>query len=169
MAKLDEKGPTDGWSVKNLANGDFSIYYNGNYAGPARRAEEVGREHESPEGNEATPEECEVNHEWYQQNISSEARYGSSLMDHPDIVREQLDKTQALHDLVDSGNHASYYDLPPDATRLQDLLVDMPWNQANIFKASFRWDKKPDLRYNLEKIIFFAEEELDRLDAEEDK
>lgn len=39
----------------------------------------------------------------------------------------------------------------------------MSWNQANIFKAAYRWDKKPDLEYNLNKIIWFAQDELKRL------
>ena len=64
-----------------------------------------------------------------------------------------------------NGGNASYYEFPEGAKKLQDLLRDMPWNQANIFKAAYRWDKKPDLVYNLEKIIFFAQDELDQIYA----
>ena len=63
------------------------------------------------------------------------------------------------------GGSSDYYDLPPDCTRLHDIIVkrDMHWSQANIFKAAYRWDIKPDLEYNLRKIIWFAEEELSRI------
>jgi len=65
----------------------------------------------------------------------------------------------------DGGGNASYYELPPNCSRIQDVIVEskMTWNQANIFKAAYRWEKKPDLVYNLEKIIFFAQDELDRI------
>lgn len=64
------------------------------------------------------------------------------------------------------GGDAEYYDLPPGFTyngrpaRLHDVIVacDMGWNQSNIFKAAYRWDKKPDLAYNLRKIIWYAKE-----------
>ena len=41
----------------------------------------------------------------------------------------------------------------------------MSFSQGNIFKAAYRWGKKPDLAYNLNKIIWFAEYELKRLYA----
>ena len=65
----------------------------------------------------------------------------------------------------DSGDNASYYELPKGCNRVQDLIIamDMTWNQANILKSCIRWDKKPDKEYNLRKIIFFAQDELDRL------
>jgi hypothetical protein len=64
-----------------------------------------------------------------------------------------------------NGGSSSYYELPKDCDTLQDVIYgqDMQWNQANIFKAAYRWDKKPDLEYNLNKIIWFAEDALRRL------
>jgi hypothetical protein len=69
----------------------------------------------------------------------------------------------------DGGDYASYYELPEGCHRIQDVIVEsgMAWNQANIFKAAYRWDKKPDLEYNLRKIIFFAQDELDRYYAKD--
>jgi hypothetical protein len=63
------------------------------------------------------------------------------------------------------GGSSGYYDLPPNCERLHDVIVekDMQWSQANIFKAAYRWDTKPDLEYNLRKIIWFAQEELNRI------
>lgn len=58
------------------------------------------------------------------------------------------------------GGSSSYYQLPDGARELDDLLKNMTWHQANIFKAAYRWDTKPDLRYNLNKIIWFAERAL---------
>ena len=65
----------------------------------------------------------------------------------------------------DSGAYASYYELPPNCTKLQDLLYGMTFKQGNIFKAAYRWDKNPDLVYNLEKMIFYAQDELNRIYA----
>jgi hypothetical protein len=66
---------------------------------------------------------------------------------------------------MNTGDDASYYELPKDCHRLHDVIVnnDMTWNQGNIFKSAYRWDKKPDLEYNLRKIIFYAQDELDRI------
>ena len=66
-----------------------------------------------------------------------------------------------------NGGSSSYYELPEDCDTLQDIIVkqNMTWNQANIFKSAYRWGKKPDLEYNLNKIIWFARDELDRLYA----
>jgi len=63
------------------------------------------------------------------------------------------------------GGSSDYYDLPPDCTRLYDIMVkkSMCVDQQNIFKAAYRWDIKPDLGYNLRKIIWFANEALNRL------
>jgi len=64
-----------------------------------------------------------------------------------------------------NGGDSSYYEFPKDCDRVQDLIIkkDMTWNQANIFKAVYRWGHKPDLEYNLRKILWFAQDELDRL------
>lgn len=66
-----------------------------------------------------------------------------------------------------NGGSSSYYELPEDCGTLQDIIVkqEMDFTQGNIFKAAYRWDKKPDLEYNLNKIIWFAQDALDRLYA----
>ena len=45
------------------------------------------------------------------------------------------------------GGSSKYYDLPQGCETLQDVIVknNMQWNQANILKAAYRWDHKPDL------------------------
>jgi len=65
----------------------------------------------------------------------------------------------------DNGGSSSYYELPHDCQTLQDIIVkqEMDFTQGNIFKAAYRWDKKPDLSYNLRKIIWFAEDALRRM------
>ena len=64
-----------------------------------------------------------------------------------------------------TGGSSDYYDLPFRSESLQDVIEgkDMNWSQANIFKAAYRWDEKPNLEYNLEKIIWFATDKLRRL------
>lgn len=70
---------------------------------------------------------------------------------------------------LNNGGSSSYYELPPDCDTLQDIIVkqEMSFTQGNIFKAAYRWDKKPDLEYNLNKIIWFAQDALDRLYAQD--
>ena len=69
--------------------------------------------------------------------------------------------TEQIH----AGGSSAYYDLPPGCARLHDIIVlkKMTWSQANIFKSSYRWDVKPHLQYNVEKILWFAEEEKKHL------
>jgi len=88
--------------------------------------------------------------------------YGHGGKDLPDTYAKRRE------DSMDNGGNASYYEFPEGAKKLQDLLRDMPWNQANIFKAAYRGDKKgnggtprENWVYNLEKIIYFARDELD--------
>jgi len=67
--------------------------------------------------------------------------------------------------VISNGASSSYYELPPDCQQLLDVIVkkDMGFLQGEILKATYRWDKKPDKEYNLRKIIFFAQYELDRI------
>ncbi|QIG74627.1 hypothetical protein EVC11_045 [Rhizobium phage RHph_I20] len=64
------------------------------------------------------------------------------------------------------GSSTSYYDLPPAAKDLGDLIEfkNMNFNVGNIFKACYRLGEKEgnDLRYDLNKIIYFAQRELAR-------
>lgn len=68
------------------------------------------------------------------------------------------------------GSTPAQYELPEWATELQDLIEyrGMNFAQGNIFKACYRKDTKNGAtwRYDLNKIIFFAERELARLDRE---
>jgi hypothetical protein len=63
-----------------------------------------------------------------------------------------------------TGLDGPYYDLPEGATQLQDLIEykDMNFSVGNIFKATYRLNDKATRQYNLEKIIFYAQRELDR-------
>ena len=60
-----------------------------------------------------------------------------------------------------------YYELPEGAREIQDLIEYKSMNFAlgNIFKAVYRIGQKPDndRRYDLEKIIWFANRELKRI------
>ncbi|KKK65438.1 hypothetical protein LCGC14_2974130 [marine sediment metagenome] len=68
-----------------------------------------------------------------------------------------------------NGGSSDYYTLPSDCQTLQDIIVKqgMDFTQGNIFKACYRWDKKPSKEYNLRKIIWFAEDALERLYKED--
>lgn len=65
------------------------------------------------------------------------------------------------------GGSTSYYQLPPEAKELQDLIEhkNMNFAVANIFKACFRLGEKDgqDGLYDLNKIIWFTERERARL------
>ena len=86
------------------------------------------------------------------------------------IVEERMQKELEENLFADyDGGNSEYYDLPPGFTykgrqaRIHDVIVaaNMSWTQANIFKAAFRWEKKPNLQYNIRKILWFAKEEKD--------
>jgi hypothetical protein len=66
-----------------------------------------------------------------------------------------------------TGNSSAYYKLPEDATDIQDLIEfrNMNFAQGNIIKAIYRIGEKPgvDAIYDLEKIIWFANREINRL------
>lgn len=69
------------------------------------------------------------------------------------------------------GGSTSYYSIPEYARDLQDLIEHkrMEFGLGNIFKACYRFGDKDGTskRYDLNKIIFFAQRELARLDREE--
>jgi hypothetical protein len=69
------------------------------------------------------------------------------------------------------GGSTSYYNIPEYATDLQDLIEHkrMEFGLGNIFKACYRFGDKDGTskRYDLNKMIFFAQRELARLDREE--
>ncbi|KQR67879.1 hypothetical protein [Rhizobium sp. Leaf341] len=65
------------------------------------------------------------------------------------------------------GGSTDYYRLPAYATELRHLIQAKNMNFAigNIFKACYRLGEKDgnDLEYDLNKIIFFAQDEIERL------
>jgi len=66
-----------------------------------------------------------------------------------------------------TGSSSAYYKLPEDATDIQDLIEyrNMNFAQGNILKAIYRIGEKPgvDAIYDLEKIIWFSNREINRL------
>ncbi len=62
------------------------------------------------------------------------------------------------------GKKTGYYDLPEGASELNDLIEHkhMGFALANIFKACYRLGQKDgtDLLYDLNKIVYFAQERL---------
>ena len=69
------------------------------------------------------------------------------------------------------GGSSDYYILPKHARDILDLIdhKNMRYPIANIFKACYRFGEKDgiDQRYDLNKMIFFAQRELERLDKEQ--
>jgi len=65
------------------------------------------------------------------------------------------------------GWSSAYYVLPPSAKELGDLINhrNMNFNMGNIFKACYRMGHKEGVsaEYDLDKIIWFAEQEKKRL------
>ncbi len=65
------------------------------------------------------------------------------------------------------GGASEYYQLPPDAAEMQDLIEyrQMNFAQGNIFKAIYRLGQKggTSYAYDLNKIIWYAQRELNRL------
>lgn len=59
------------------------------------------------------------------------------------------------------GGSTRYYELPPQATELNDLIEhkQMSFALGNIFKACYRFGEKDTASrlYDLNKIIYFAE------------
>lgn len=73
--------------------------------------------------------------------------------------------------IVSDGGSSGYYELPPGAKEIQDLVEyrDMNFAVGNIFKAAYRLGRKAgnDLEYELRKIIWYAERELKRLEKQQ--
>jgi hypothetical protein len=69
------------------------------------------------------------------------------------------------------GGSSDYYKLPAGAIEIQDLLEhrDMNFAVGNIFKACYRMGKKAgnDELYEIRKIIWYANRELNRLTKQE--
>lgn len=71
------------------------------------------------------------------------------------------------------GWSTSYYELPEGASELQDLIEHrgMNFSVGNIFKACYRLGRKDGATtlYDLNKIRWYAEREIARLEAEKEK
>lgn len=93
----------------------------------------------------------------------------------PDLklrLEEEAYVNAAVHAAVhkSDGGSSDYYTIPMNAKDLQDLIEykRMEFGMANIFKACYRFGEKSgtDKRYDLNKIIWFANRELARLGGE---
>lgn len=72
---------------------------------------------------------------------------------------------------ISDGTTASYYELPPDAKELQDIISfkDMNAQMGEIFRATMRYGEvahSAKMR-DINKIIFYATEEKKRLEMYE--
>ena len=67
-----------------------------------------------------------------------------------------------------NGSTASYYELPPGANQLQDLIShrDMNAQIGEIFRACYRYGRvsHSDRLRDAKKILFYAEAEVARLE-----
>lgn len=76
-----------------------------------------------------------------------------------------MSKIAPMNELT--GWSSNYYELPEDATELQDLIEfkNMNFSVGNIFKAAYRLGNKrgTDELYDLDKIIWFAQREKARI------
>ena len=76
---------------------------------------------------------------------------------------EQIGSKQVTSD----GKTASYYELPPNAKEIQDLISykNMNGQVAEMFRALYRYGQcsHSDLEREINKVIFYGQAELDRL------
>ena len=68
------------------------------------------------------------------------------------------------------GGSSDYYNIPEGSRDIQDLIdyKNMRFSIGNIFKACYRYGEKDGTSqlYDLNKIIFFAQREIERLKSE---
>ena len=75
-------------------------------------------------------------------------------------------------DAHNNGGKTDYYDLPSDAKCCQDIIEwrEMNFQQGNIFKVAFTFNcgrhNGTDYQRDLNKIIYFAQRELERIKDE---
>jgi hypothetical protein len=85
------------------------------------------------------------------------ARSGRSAAD----IAKAPDCDRPFSPVTSDGGSTSYYELPPHATELNDLIEykGMSFALGNIFKACYRFGEKDaaSRMYDLNKIIYFAE------------
>ncbi len=82
----------------------------------------------------------------------------------------EMNEKIAAHKETPGGSTPSQYQLPDNATDLQDLIEyrDMNFAMGNIFKACYRSGNcnHSDLLRDINKVIWFAEREKNRLKGE---
>ena len=85
---------------------------------------------------------------------------------------EEVSCKEKLDNSHNNGGKTDYYDLPKDAKCCQDIIEwrEMNFQQGNIFKVAFTFNcgrhNGTDYRRDLNKIIYFAQRELERLTNE---
>lgn len=76
---------------------------------------------------------------------------------------------QKLVGIASDGGSTDYYKLPSHARDIDDLIAHkrMGFRVGNIFKAAYRMGEKAgaDRAYDLRKIVFFAQRELEDIEA----
>ena len=90
------------------------------------------------------------------------------LTETPGAVFKLSNADDSTRDQVTSdGITASYYELPPDAKEIQDLISykNMNGQVAEMFRALYRYGQcsHSDLEREINKVIFYGQAELDRL------
>ena len=90
---------------------------------------------------------------------------------YPEPVR--VDLIAPLKKVVSDGTTASYYELPPEARELQDVISYKNMNSqiGEIFRACMRYgevEHSSKLR-DINKILFYAQEEKRRLERYENE
>lgn len=102
----------------------------------------------------------------------SASLYGEQILNNPSLkagVYAQLDARDAyLKKEASDGSTASYYELPKNATELQDLISSRNMNAqiGEIFRECYRYGRAShsDEMRGIKKILFYANAELKRLE-----
>ena len=80
-------------------------------------------------------------------------------------IKASLEETRDIS--ISDGSTASYYELPSDATQLQDLISHRNMNAqlGEIFRACYRYGRAShsDQLRDAKKIKFYIEAEITRL------
>ena len=101
----------------------------------------------------------------------SKGLYGEQILNNPMLkagVYAQMDARDAyLAKEKSDGSTASYYELPNNATELQDLISAKNMNAqiGEIFRECYRYGQAShsDEIRGIKKILFYAKAELERL------
>ena len=104
-------------------------------------------------------------------NEISKSLYGEQILNNPSLkagVYAQMDARDAYLDKERSdGSSASYYELPDNASELQDLISHRNMNAqiGEVFRECYRYGKAShsDEMRGIKKILFYAKAELVRL------